>query len=186
MKELSLNTILKLSLIVLALAGVYYFVSTAQLKNNSKTTNQTTQNHLSASEEIAWKQKCEQVGEDYFKNLQTQWPGPWDANYAGLVVTPENPEFAYNQSLNTCLINYILAGPYKPVFGPQSNQDILDQNSPFNSSGIRVQHYIDDTLANVRVAGWDDLSNVKPPRKTNGTYMDWYSRVQGLMVKGLK
>lgn len=186
--KLQLNTILKLSIITLAFAGVYYFISSAQLKNNN-INNPGTTSGLSASDEITWKQKCQQIGEDYFKTLQEKWPPSYDQHYNGFVALRNEdilPQFAYNSSLNTCLISYKLLG-YGPgasyIQGPQTP---ASEDQAASKWGFETQYFIDDTITKQVIYRWTDDSEAIPPRKNDGTYYDWSAREQALMVNNSK
>ncbi len=155
-KKLRLNTILKLSLVALAVSGIYYFVTAAQSKNNSK--QQSAQvNHqpsLSPADELVMKQKCQQAGETYIqKNLSSFISGS-PTFIGGLALQYQT--YAYNKTLNTCLVSYQLWGSGSGIMGDK------------NDTGWRTQYYIEDTLTEQRVAEFFDGSQMKPQQQSYG------------------
>ncbi len=122
-KKLRLNTVLKLSIIVLAIAGIYYFITATQVNQQS---SQPSSPNPQA--DFAMKQKCNEAGAALAKSQQ-----------AGIL----NSLFVYNSSLNTCLAYFedelpsenkdlgLVVGNIYNVF---SNSQILHQGCTYSIS----------------------------------------------------
>lgn len=129
----NLDQYVKLGAIGLAIAGIYYFVIALPSKNNSDI--------------LAMKQKCQDAGEKFYNKLTAgvgiMANGLPDDNYG-------SPIYAYNKSLNTCLISY------------------LDVSNIFKSSS----DLIDDSLTSNHVLSHSRTSNYDGPKDDYYSYTD--------------